>query len=110
MEIPTGTKDGIHTSTMTLIDVGGTSLSLFPILFSWTYSCYRAAMREFVEKEIMPFTFEWDEAKAVPKELFEKCYKAGWLAAVVGPPWQTKYHCSFLVLNSAMNSDSPQDT
>jgi hypothetical protein len=39
----------------------------------------------------MPYTNQWDEAKAVPKVLFEKCAEAGWLAAVVGAPWQTKY-------------------
>lgn len=39
----------------------------------------------------MPYTHQWDESKAVPKELFRKCYEAGWLAAVVGAPWQSKY-------------------
>ena len=28
---------------------------------------WRDALREFVEKEIMPFCHEWDEKKAVPK-------------------------------------------
>lgn len=27
----------------------------------------------------------------MPKELFKKCADAGWLAAVVGAPWQTKF-------------------
>lgn len=27
-------------------------------------------MREFVEKEITPFAFEWDEKKAMPKEMY----------------------------------------
>ena len=48
-------------------------------------------MRAFVEKEIMPYTYQWDEAKAVPLELFEKCAQSGWLAAVVGAPWQSQY-------------------
>lgn len=29
-----------------------------------------AAMREFVEKEIMPFAFEWDEKKAMPRDMY----------------------------------------
>jgi hypothetical protein len=29
-------------------------------------------MREFVDKEIMPFCHEWDEEKAIPKELWAK--------------------------------------
>ena len=32
-----------------------------------------------------------DEAKAMPKELFVKCANAGWLAGVVGPPWQAEF-------------------
>ncbi len=39
----------------------------------------------------MPFTHQWDEAKVVPKGLFAKCAEAGWLAAVVGAPWPSKY-------------------
>ena len=27
-------------------------------------------MREFVEKEIMPFAFEWDEKKAMPRDMY----------------------------------------
>eukprot|EP00742_Colponemidia_sp_Colp-10_P000836 GILJ01000906.1.p1 GENE.GILJ01000906.1~~GILJ01000906.1.p1 ORF type:complete len:550 (-),score=77.59 GILJ01000906.1:98-1747(-) len=52
---------------------------------------FRAAMRQFVETEIMPFCHEWDEARAIPKEVIKKCYTAGWLPGVIGPPWPTKY-------------------
>ncbi|CAG8551724.1 10983_t:CDS:2 [Dentiscutata erythropus] len=51
----------------------------------------RAAMRKFVDTEIMPYTFEWDEAKTTPKELFIKAGKAGILPGVCGAPWPTKY-------------------
>lgn len=30
---------------------------------------WRAAIRAFVDKEIMPFVHEWDEKKAMPMEL-----------------------------------------
>ena len=52
---------------------------------------WRAALREFVDREITPFAHEWDEAKQMPKELFKKCYDAGWFPGVVGTPWPEKY-------------------
>ncbi|KAI9094554.1 acyl-CoA dehydrogenase/oxidase [Phlyctochytrium arcticum] len=52
----------------------------------------RAMMRQFVEKEIMPYCHEWDEAKQIPKELFLKAAQAGILAAVVGAhPYPTEF-------------------
>ncbi|KAG0005759.1 hypothetical protein BGZ80_005888 [Entomortierella chlamydospora] len=44
----------------------------------------RRAMRAFVDKEIMPFVHEWDEAKQVPMSLFRKCADMGILAAIAG--------------------------
>ena len=43
----------------------------------------RKAVRAFVEKEITPFCYEWDEAKKVPKEVFIKAAQAGILGASV---------------------------
>lgn len=50
----------------------------------------RAEIREFVNREIMPFCYEWDEAKQLPRSLYEKAYTAGWLPATVGY-WPTEY-------------------
>ncbi|RKP06804.1 acyl-CoA dehydrogenase/oxidase [Thamnocephalis sphaerospora] len=44
----------------------------------------RARVRAFVEKEIMPYVHEWDEAKQVPRALFVKCAEAGILAGICG--------------------------
>ncbi|KAF9436573.1 hypothetical protein BGZ76_003587 [Entomortierella beljakovae] len=44
----------------------------------------RRLMRDFVDKEILPFVYEWDEAKQVPMFLFRKCAEMGILAAVAG--------------------------
>ncbi|GAA5813212.1 hypothetical protein MFLAVUS_006686 [Mucor flavus] len=44
----------------------------------------RQCVREFVEREIMPNTHEWDEAKQLPAEIIEKAAKAGIFASVVG--------------------------
>eukprot|EP00743_Colponemidia_sp_Colp-15_P000779 GILK01000860.1.p1 GENE.GILK01000860.1~~GILK01000860.1.p1 ORF type:complete len:565 (+),score=65.12 GILK01000860.1:52-1695(+) len=51
----------------------------------------RAAVRQFVEKELTPFCHEWDEQGRIPREVFTKCAKANWLAGVCGPPWPTEY-------------------
>jgi hypothetical protein len=32
----------------------------------------RAYVRKFVENEIKPYCYEWDEAKAIPKSIFKK--------------------------------------
>lgn len=42
-----------------------------------THAAFRAKVRAFVDKEIMPFVHEWDEAGTYPPELHEKAYKAG---------------------------------
>ncbi|KAI8983971.1 acyl-CoA dehydrogenase/oxidase [Mycotypha africana] len=44
----------------------------------------RHLCRQFVNKEIMPYCFEWDEAKQIPKHVFEKVAQMGLLTAVVG--------------------------
>lgn len=59
--------------------------------FNESHRKFRAAMREFVEREVMPYTHEWDEAKAIPRELYAKVAKAGILPAVCGVPWPGQY-------------------
>ncbi|KAJ1570046.1 hypothetical protein HK096_004459, partial [Nowakowskiella sp. JEL0078] len=54
----------------------------------------RSFMRSFVEKEIMPFCFEWDEKKAIPKSLFEKAGRVGILAGVCGAPYSPYAPCA----------------
>jgi alkylation response protein AidB-like acyl-CoA dehydrogenase/predicted heme/steroid binding protein len=44
----------------------------------------RAIVREFVDREIMPWCHEWDETKIVPKALLHKCAERGLLAAICG--------------------------
>lgn len=50
----------------------------------------RAAVRAFVDKEIVPYCHAWDEAKGMPKEIFLKAAQAGVLQGVCGSPW-SKY-------------------
>ncbi len=52
---------------------------------------FRAAMRKFVDEEIMPYVHQWDEARQLPKGIHKKCAEAGWLAGVIGPPWPVEY-------------------
>lgn len=51
----------------------------------------RAYTRAFVEKEVMPFCFEWDESKQIPKALFVKAAEAGLLQSIAGSPWPKEY-------------------
>jgi alkylation response protein AidB-like acyl-CoA dehydrogenase len=51
----------------------------------------RAAAREFVDKEIMPYCAEWDEKKVVPREFYRRCYEVGILPGVLGNEWPTEY-------------------
>jgi hypothetical protein len=46
-----------------------------------------------VDAEIIPNCHEWDEAKQLPRELFEKVAEIGWLGGCIGAPFPSKY-CS----------------
>lgn len=48
---------------------------------------FRAKVRDFVEKELMPYIHEWDEKGEFPNELHEKSYKAG----IYGAIWPKEY-------------------
>ena len=50
----------------------------------------RAAVRAFVDKEVTPYCFTWDEQKKIPRELFLKAAKAGILQGICGHGW-SKY-------------------
>jgi len=52
---------------------------------------FRAAIRAFVDKEIIPFVDDWDEAKAIPRDIYHKAAAAGWLPGCVSPPWPTEF-------------------
>ncbi|KAI9256662.1 acyl-CoA dehydrogenase/oxidase [Phascolomyces articulosus] len=44
----------------------------------------RKAIREFADKELMPYCHEWSEAKAIPREVVKKVGQLGFLNAVSG--------------------------
>jgi acyl-CoA dehydrogenase len=46
-----------------------------------THAAWRTALRRFVERELMPFATEWDEAGHVPREAFLKAGDFGLLGA-----------------------------
>lgn len=52
-------------------------------IFTDEHDLYRAAAREFFEKEVAPFHDEWDKAGMVPRELWEKAGAQGHLAHTV---------------------------
>jgi len=44
-------------------------------------------VRAFVDKEIMPYCGDWDEAGEYPRDLASKAYEAG----VLAPMWPKEY-------------------
>lgn len=47
----------------------------------------RAEVREFAEKEVKPYAFQWDRESKFPREVIEKIGRRGWL----GIPYPKKY-------------------
>jgi len=52
---------------------------------------FRASVREFVDKNIIPLCHKWDEEKKLPRELYKQGWEGGWLPGVIGAPWPEKY-------------------
>ena len=52
-----------------------------------THSEWRRSVRGFVDREIMPFVEEWEEAGRIPRELFKKAKAAG----ILGIGYPTEY-------------------
>ncbi|EEQ98402.1 Acyl-CoA dehydrogenase, putative [Perkinsus marinus ATCC 50983] len=53
--------------------------------YSQSHVEWRARCRKFVEDEVMPNVSEWEKEKAIPMEIYAKCYRAGLLPSLVGP-------------------------
>ena len=49
--------------------------------FDESHRQWRDALRRFVERELMPYATAWDEAGAVPREVFVKAGAFGLLGA-----------------------------
>ncbi|KAF2723832.1 acyl-CoA dehydrogenase [Polychaeton citri CBS 116435] len=52
--------------------------------FNETHAALRAEVREWVEEDIMPNVTEWDEARKVPEEIYQKLASKGYLAGLLG--------------------------
>lgn len=59
--------------------------------YNESHARFRAACREFVDREVTPNVHRWDEAKKVPKEFLIKCAKQGMLPVCIGKPWPEGY-------------------
>eukprot|EP01113_Clastostelium_recurvatum_P047953 TRINITY_DN8630_c0_g1_i4.p1 TRINITY_DN8630_c0_g1~~TRINITY_DN8630_c0_g1_i4.p1 ORF type:complete len:196 (+),score=29.74 TRINITY_DN8630_c0_g1_i4:92-679(+) len=55
--------------------------------YKQTHIEFRAKVRDFVEKELMPHVHTWDEEGTYPHDLHKKAYDAGILAAI----WPVEY-------------------
>lgn len=62
-----------------------------PGFYNKTHKTLRATIRQFVDDEIMPNVFEWDEAGQIPQEVYKKIGEKGLLPMTVGRPWPKEY-------------------
>ena len=46
-----------------------------------SHALWRTQLRRFIDREIMPYAQDWDEAGAIPRELFLKAGEFGLLGA-----------------------------
>jgi len=53
----------------------------------WHSAPRAVQVRAFVDKEIMPYCGDWDEAGEYPRDLASKAYEAG----VLAPMWPKEY-------------------
>eukprot|EP00451_Oxyrrhis_marina_P011273 CAMPEP_0204320076 /NCGR_PEP_ID=MMETSP0469-20131031/7457_1 /ASSEMBLY_ACC=CAM_ASM_000384 /TAXON_ID=2969 /ORGANISM="Oxyrrhis marina" /LENGTH=419 /DNA_ID=CAMNT_0051301331 /DNA_START=20 /DNA_END=1279 /DNA_ORIENTATION=- len=53
--------------------------------YNASHAEWRKRCREFVEDEIAPHVGDWEAARAIPREVYQKAGKAGLLPCVVGP-------------------------
>ena len=68
-----------------------------PHYFNAEHADYRAALRDFVAREITPFVNEWDEAETFPRDLYQRIARLGVLGigypeALGGTPADIFYH------------------
>jgi alkylation response protein AidB-like acyl-CoA dehydrogenase len=56
-----------------------------------THIQFRARVREFVDKEILPTMSQWSEKDVPPHDIYKKMGEAGFLACMHGPPFPGKY-------------------
>uniref|UniRef100_A0A0G4HXZ6 Cytochrome b5 heme-binding domain-containing protein n=1 Tax=Chromera velia CCMP2878 TaxID=1169474 RepID=A0A0G4HXZ6_9ALVE len=63
-----------------------------PGYYNDSHRRFRDAVRAWVDREVVPYVFEWDEKKCIPKELFKKAAEAGILPGSVFIRWpEVKY-------------------
>mmetsp|Transcript_66954 Transcript_66954/g.151243 ORF Transcript_66954/g.151243 Transcript_66954/m.151243 type:complete len:453 (-) Transcript_66954:121-1479(-) len=56
-----------------------------------THRDLRKRFREYVDEKIMPNVHEWDEAGAIPKEVYLEAAQQGALPLCIGRPWPKDY-------------------
>lgn len=62
-----------------------------PGYYGQTHKDLRALCRQICDDEITPNVHEWDEAGAIPMEIYAKIGQKGVLPIAVGRPWPAKY-------------------
>jgi len=59
--------------------------------FQESHANLRQEVRAFIEKEIMPFVDDWDEAYQIPREIYKKMGDRGYTLFACGMPYPTEY-------------------
>jgi len=59
--------------------------------YTSSHCAWRLKIRQLVETHLMPYAGEWDEAKKMPRELFNFLGAEGLLPAICGRPWPAQY-------------------
>lgn len=77
--------------SVSMIYVYHAYLSFTTFYYHYVSPYYRAShiklrkeIREFIDKEVMPFCHEWSEAKAIPREVLKRAAEIGLLNAMCG--------------------------
>ena len=59
--------------------------------YTESHKKFQLAVREWVDENVEGQTFQWDEQKSVPKDIWKKCSDAGILPVVAGVGWNEKW-------------------
>ncbi len=76
-------------------------MSNYPQYFNDDHQLLRASVRRFVDREILPFVDQWEEACSFPRELYDKAGEAGFLGIGFDSQYGGSGHDVFMTVTFA---------